>query len=73
MSSDDEIRFDRAGIANLLQTGLYQVPRYQREFKWEGDHVHELFQDIENAIALPGAFSTGRTDTGIVGEGMGHR
>jgi hypothetical protein len=45
-----EITFDREGIANLLHIGLYQVPKYQREFKWEDDHVRELFQDIENAI-----------------------
>lgn len=46
-----EITFDREGIGNLLHTGLFSVPRYQREFKWEEDHVRELFEDIENAIA----------------------
>ena len=46
----DEITFHREGIANLLHTGLYSVPKYQREFKWEADHVRELFQDVENAI-----------------------
>jgi hypothetical protein len=45
-----EITFEREGIANLLHIGLYSVPKYQREFKWEEDHVKELFQDIENAI-----------------------
>ncbi len=46
-----EITFDREGVANLLHTGLFNVPKYQREFKWEEDHVRELFDDIENAIA----------------------
>jgi hypothetical protein len=46
-----EITFDREGIGNLLHTGLFKVPKYQREFKWEEDHVRELFEDIENAIA----------------------
>jgi uncharacterized protein with ParB-like and HNH nuclease domain len=45
-----EITFGREGIANLLHTGFYNVPKYQREFKWEADHVRELFADIENAI-----------------------
>lgn len=48
-----EITFDREGIANLLHGGLFKVPKYQREFKWENDHVRELFDDIENAIADP--------------------
>ncbi len=46
-----EITFNREAIANLLHIGLYGVPKYQREFKWESDHVKELFQDVENAIA----------------------
>ncbi len=46
-----EISFDREGIANLLHTSLLKVPKYQREFKWEEEHVRELFNDIENAIA----------------------
>jgi Protein of unknown function DUF262/Protein of unknown function (DUF1524) len=48
--ASSEIVFDREGIANLLHTGLFNVPKYQREFKWEEDHVRELFDDIENAI-----------------------
>jgi uncharacterized protein with ParB-like and HNH nuclease domain len=46
-----EITFNREGIANLLHTGRFTVPKYQREFKWEEDHVRELFEDIENAMA----------------------
>ena len=46
-----EITFGREGIANLLRTGRFKVPKYQREFKWESDHIRELFDDIENAIA----------------------
>src|SRR5260370_12146437 len=46
-----EISFDREGIANLLHTNLLKVPKYQRELKWEEEHVRELFNDIENAIA----------------------
>ena len=49
--SSSEIMFSRDGIANLLHTGRFMVPKYQREFKWEADHVRELFDDIENAIA----------------------
>src|ERR1700734_691007 len=49
--SSSEITFGRDGIANLLHTGRFMVPKYQREFKWEEDHVRELFDDIENAIA----------------------
>jgi len=45
-----EITFTREGIANLLHTGRFTVPKYQREFKWEEDHVRELFEDIENAL-----------------------
>jgi len=48
-----EISFDREGIANLLHASLLKVPKYQREFKWEEEHVRELFNDIENAIADP--------------------
>lgn len=46
-----EITFDRQGIGNILHTNLLSVPKYQREFKWEVDHVRELFDDIENALS----------------------
>jgi hypothetical protein len=45
-----EIKFDQSGIATMLHTGLYSVPKYQREFKWESSHVRELFNDIENSL-----------------------
>ena len=38
-------------IAELFgnQDSLYKIPRYQRPYKWEGDQVEQLWDDIYSA------------------------
>ena len=28
------------------QNSLYKIPRYQRSYKWEGDQVEQLWDDL---------------------------
>jgi uncharacterized protein DUF262 len=41
----------RHGIAKLIKDGSLYVPPNQREYAWKEEHVTDLYQDIEKAIA----------------------
>jgi hypothetical protein len=45
-----KIGFESIGIGNLLRSGRLKVPPNQRAYKWEEEHVTDLFQDLAKAI-----------------------
>ena len=45
-----DINFEHKGIGAILSHNRLVVPRNQREYSWERDHVQELFQDFSNAL-----------------------
>ena len=40
------IQFESVGIAKIIADNRLSVPLNQRSYKWESEHVHDLFQDI---------------------------
>ena len=38
-STDKEIR-------TILQSGYYRIPRFQRPYSWEKDHIQDFWNDI---------------------------
>lgn len=51
MSSGEELKADLIGIARAITENSFQVPRNQRSYAWEEEHVRELFDDLSGAIA----------------------
>jgi Protein of unknown function DUF262/Protein of unknown function (DUF1524) len=50
MASSGRIVFEHIGIGSLLRAGRLRVPPNQRSYKWEEEHVTDLFQDLSKAI-----------------------
>src|SRR5262245_62084788 len=50
------IIFEHVGIGSLLRAGRLRVPPNQRAYKWEEEHVTDLFQDLSKAIDGPDYF-----------------
>lgn len=50
-TKEEPIGFEHRGIGAVLQQNRLVVPLNQREYKWEDEHVQELFSDFANAIA----------------------
>ena len=48
--SRSPIEFEMLGIGTVLKRHRLAVPLNQREYSWEERHVHELFQDLADAI-----------------------
>jgi hypothetical protein len=44
------IAFDHKGIGAALHHHRFTVPMNQREYRWEGEHVRDLLQDLTKAI-----------------------
>lgn len=45
-----EITFDRKSVNNCLQQ-RFALPTYQREYRWQPNHVQELLTDIQDEFA----------------------
>jgi hypothetical protein len=45
-----DIKADQLGIGLTLKNFWLRVPKHQREYAWEEDHVVQLFRDFEDAI-----------------------
>lgn len=45
-----KIGFAHVGIGDLLRSGRLRVPPNQRSYKWEEEHITDLFQDLAQAI-----------------------
>lgn len=45
-----KISFEYVGIGTLIRAGRLRVPPNQRSYKWEEEHVSDLFQDLAKAI-----------------------
>ena len=50
MSGLEAIKTDLKGIGSILTDSNSFVPKYQRSYAWEEDHVRDLFNDIGAAI-----------------------
>lgn len=48
---NEAIEFEHKGIGEVLAQNRLAVPLNQREYKWEAEHVEDLFTDFANAIA----------------------
>ena len=48
----ETIEFEHRGIGEVLAQNRLAVPLNQREYKWQEEHVEDLFTDFANAIAL---------------------
>lgn len=38
-------------LSALMSSGCFRVPHHQRRYEWEGKHVSELLEDLEEARA----------------------
>ena len=48
-------------IRQILESGTYIIPRFQRPFSWERDHIEEFWQDTTSDVKKDyfiGAFVT---------------
>lgn len=50
MESLDAMRVQLDGIGHVLSDNNLSVPKYQRSYAWEDEHVQDFFRDIETAI-----------------------
>lgn len=50
MNQFQEITIHLEGIGTLLKNRKFSVPAYQRSFSWEKEHIHDLLNDINDAI-----------------------
>lgn len=48
---NEAIEFEHKGIGEVLAQNRLAVPLNQREYKWEAEHIEDLFTDFANAIA----------------------
>ena len=55
-----EITFDRKTINNCLQQ-RFELPTYQREYRWQASHLRELLTDIQDEFSVNYDPSHGRT------------
>ncbi len=46
-----DIKADQLGIGLTLKNFWLRVPKHQREYAWEEDHVVQLFRDFKDAIS----------------------
>jgi len=51
MGSASSITIELEGVGRILLNRNLSVPTYQRSYAWEDEHVIDLFNDIETAIA----------------------
>lgn len=51
MSGVEELKADLIGIAKAVAENAFQVPKNQRSYAWEEEHVRELFDDLSGAVA----------------------
>ncbi|MGO9959157.1 MAG: DUF262 domain-containing protein [Solirubrobacteraceae bacterium] len=55
----DPAQFDHDRLGHLLSDRLLQVPRFQRRYSWEEEHITEYWTDIERARAAGDAYFMG--------------
>ncbi|WP_341782794.1 DUF262 domain-containing protein [Pseudomonas putida] len=56
-----QITFDRKTVNTCLQQ-KFVLPTYQRDYKWEAKHLHELLSDIQEAFLTCWKAGHGRKD-----------
>lgn len=57
-------------IRQILESGIYIIPRFQRPFSWEKDHIEEFWQDTTSDVKKDyfiGAFVTYNTNNASYG------
>lgn len=47
-----EVKAEAISLANLLLGGMFTVPWHQRRYDWDKDHVHELLEDLSEAVTV---------------------
>ncbi|MFG3620824.1 DUF262 domain-containing protein [Nocardia sp. NPDC047654] len=55
----DPAQFDHDRLGHLLADRLLQVPRFQRRYSWQNEHVAEYWSDIERARSAREAYFMG--------------
>lgn len=45
-----DIKVEQLGIGTVLKRFWLRVPKHQREYAWEEEHVKKLFEDLSDAI-----------------------
>ena len=55
----DPAQFDHDRLGHLLSDRLLKVPRFQRRYSWEEEHIAEYWTDIERARAAGDAYFMG--------------
>jgi hypothetical protein len=51
MAATTSIKINLDGVGRILMNRNVGVPIYQRSYAWEDEHVNDLFNDIQTAIA----------------------
>src|SRR6266852_451461 len=64
----DPAQFDHDRLGHLLSDRLLKVPRFQRRYSWQEEHVAEYWADIERARSAGDSYFMGTvvlaSDTG---------
>lgn len=55
----DPAQFGHDRLGHLLSDRLLKVPKFQRRYSWETEHVSDFWQDIERARAVGDAYFMG--------------
>jgi hypothetical protein len=55
----DPAQFDHDRLGHLLSDRLLKVPRFQRRYSWEEEHIAEYWTDIERARAAGDSYFMG--------------
>ena len=50
---NERLEIARYGIAKFIKEGNIRLPPNQREYKWQDEHVKDLYQDIAKVTCSP--------------------
>ena len=48
----NDIKFESIGIAKVLADNRLKVPLNQRSYKWEEEHIKDLFADVTDSLSI---------------------
>lgn len=55
----DPAQFDHDRLGHILSDRLLKVPRFQRSYAWEAEHIQEFLRDLERARATRSKYFVG--------------
>lgn len=55
----DRFDFKPTSLTDLISTHYFNVPRYQRSYAWEEDHIDNFWEDLQKSIHEGGDYFLG--------------